>query len=144
MSSIQLNTHHVNFDIDVVLKCERRNSGPFILKLFIFIQQHGDREISILRVQSDCPAGQRMLKGSLKRLKGSLNEYWMNLLSWTPGQSFVTIRFLYCVYIQTNNEWGDQPFFKLGKTLIIKAITIHGVLQSQTDWALNQKSWGLH
>lgn len=64
---ILLNTNHVNFDIDVVLECERRNRGPFILKLFIFIQQHGDGEIPIFCVESDCPAGWRMLKGSLKR-----------------------------------------------------------------------------
>lgn len=49
--------YHEHFDKDVVVECQRGHGGPPVLEGFVFVQQHGHGEVSILCVESDGSVG---------------------------------------------------------------------------------------
>ena len=51
------NIHHEYLDKDVVVQGQGGHRGPALLKGLVLVQQHGHREVPVLRVQGDGSAG---------------------------------------------------------------------------------------
>lgn len=49
--------YHEDFDKDVVIQRQRGHRGPPVLEGFIFVEQHGHGEVSVLCIESDGSAG---------------------------------------------------------------------------------------
>ena len=60
------NIYHEYLDKDVVVQGQGGHGGPPVLKGLVLVQQHGHREVPVLRVQGDRSAGIGSIGNSLE------------------------------------------------------------------------------